>query len=103
MTFKEAFQNVEREQELKAASAGDCGDRWIFHFEAYHRPKADEISPEINALPDSIKELILSVDCTPVPVFVFKNDGRCEHVYNSEYAYLLERGEISYKPISLPK
>ena len=104
MTFKEALRLVEHEQKRKVSNAGDCGDRWIFHFEA-DCPKTDvessNFSDSFGALPDFVKELITSTG-QPLPVFVFKDDGRREYVYPSEYATALHNGKISCKSIPLP-
>lgn len=71
MTLQEAVKIAEESRGGKVSIAGDCGDRWVFSF------KEDE-------------------GCLGgAPVFVFKDDGRCEYFFVTDYIDSLESGEIT--------
>ena len=69
MTLKEAIGRAETARGSAVGSIKDCGDRWAFAF------KEDE-------------------GCLgSAPVFVFKEDGRCEFFFIGDYIDLLRAGK----------
>ena len=79
MTIIEAVQIAEQERKSKVVGANDCGDKWFFCFE------------DDDGKTDAI------------PLFVFKNDGRCEYFCLSEFMYMLASGEVQCTPVELPR
>lgn len=75
MTLEEAIRIAEAERHNKVVEIGDCGDKWAFGFE-------DDIG-----LTDGI------------PIFVYKQDGRCEYFCVGAFMHLLTEGKITCKPV----
>lgn len=87
ITLKEAIKRAETVRGSKIVRAVDCGDRWAFDFEDdYPQP-----TPFFDDnLPNFVKEVIATPDV--IPTFMFKDDGRMELFYISEYLDSLEKG-----------
>ena len=79
MTLKEAIQIAEKERNSKVIGANDCGNRWFFSFE------------------NDIGKF------DGMPIFVYKDDGRCEYFCMAEFMYLLSEGKEICTPIDLEK
>lgn len=94
LTLREAIKKAEEARGSKVVYAKDCNDRWVFNFENDY-PKEEVICDE--NLPDFVKRLIVFTDV--IPTFVFKDDGRMEPFYISQYIDLLAKGT----PIDLSK
>ena len=77
MKLSEAKQLVQEWRKSEANSAGDCGDRWAFSFEADN---------------DCLGGLIALVD---------KNSGEVEALSTAEFMYALIDGKISYNRIDV--
>ena len=94
ITIKEAIKRAEAVRGSKIVNVVDCDDRWAFCFEDdYPQP-----TPFFdNNLPDFVKEVLAAPDI--IPTFMFKDDGRMELFYISEYVELLAKGT----PIDLPE
>lgn len=75
MTLQEAKNKAEEFRGSEVSFVKDCGDRWAFTF------KVDEGR------------------LGSAPVFVFKNNGKCEFFFIGDYVDLLRAG----KPIQLPE
>ena len=69
ITLKEAIRKAENMRESKIGTIIDCGDRWAFGF------KEDEGKTG------------------SAPVFVFKENGKCEYFFVGDYFNLLEKGQ----------
>ena len=75
MTLKEAISLAEEARGSEVGAIKDCDDRWAFAFKE-----------DFGRLGSA-------------PIFIFKNDGRCEFFFVGDYVELLMTG----KSVPLPK
>lgn len=77
MTFSEALSTAEEFRRNKVITAGDLGDKWIFHFE--------EDAGKLGG----------------APMLIDKNSGSYEYVSSADFAVSLSGGVFDYQPINL--
>ena len=99
LTLKEAIKIVEKQRGSKVVNASDCGDRWAFYFKD-DEPQSPEIIDDPR-IPDFAKNVLSAGQ--RLPAFVFKDNGKVEYFLFSFVADLVQKGEITFRHVELPK